>query len=185
MKCTPPPQCRWCKALRPGRSATRRVIPPRPPAAGNLHSGRQYHPARFPARSCRALSRVTISVRRLIRPNSPSSLTFIGTNYIPFGVLAQMVLALKMFRLEGVFLAPTRHYYYENAAHRHSGAGRNPGVGRWTPAFAGVTARRPYHFHPRMWSAGAWVIIMKIAAHRHSGAGRIQGRGGGLPLSRE
>ena len=27
--------------------------------------------------------------------------------------------------------------------HRHSGEGRNPGVGRWTPAFAGVTVGRP------------------------------------------
>ena len=28
-------------------------------------------------------------------------------------------------------------------AHRHSGEGRNPGAGRWTPAFAGVTVGRP------------------------------------------
>ena len=32
-------------------------------------------------------------------------------------------------------------------AHRHSGVGRNPGVGRWTPAFAGVTVGKPYNFH--------------------------------------
>ena len=60
-------------------------------------------------------------------------------------------------------------------AHRHSGAGRNPGVGRWTPAFAGVTVRKPYHFHPRMWPAGAWGITMKIGSTVIPAKAGIQG----------
>ena len=78
-----------------------------------------------------------------------------------------------------------RHYYENRCPPSFRRRPESRG-GAWTPAFAGVTVRRPYHFHPRMWPAGAWAITMKIASarsrtHRHSGAGRNPGVGRWTP----
>ena len=55
-----------------------------------------------------------------------------------------------------------------SSTHRHSGLRRNPGAGRWTPAFAGVTVGRPPHIFIRIRGPqGAWVITMKIASNQH------------------
>ena len=53
-------------------------------------------------------------------------------------------------------------------ANRHSGAGRNPGVGRWTPAFARVmVGRLAAIFILVCGPQWAWVITMKIDTHQH------------------